>query len=91
MGRAEVEAFLAHLASEQQVAASTQNQALAALLFLYAHVLEKPLEDELEFPRAKRPQRLPVVFTREEAQAVLSRLSGTKWLMASGAPGVGPG
>ena len=78
----EVTAFLTHLAVERHVAASTQNQALAALLFLYDAVLGEPLGGlEREGPgglvRAKRPKRLPVVLTREEVERVLSRMNGT--------------
>ena len=83
MGEAEVSAFLSHLAVDNRVAASTQNQALSALLFLYKEVLKTPLDWIEGVQRAKRPSRLPVVFTREEVQAILRNLDGTKWLMAS--------
>ena len=83
MGAPEVRAYLSHLAVERQVAASTQNQALSALLFLYREVLKQPPEWIEDVVRAKKSKRLPVIFTREEAQAVLARLDGTKWLMAS--------
>jgi len=81
MGAPEVEAFLTHLAVAGKVAASTQNQAKSALLFLYREVLgsDLPWLDGVE--RAKAPKRLPVVLTREEVQAVLSRLSGTHRLV----------
>ena len=82
MGAPEVVAFLGHLAEGRNVASSTQNQALAALLFLYDAVLDRPLDDVGEFPRAKRPKRLPVVLTRGEVEAVLARLSGTNRLVA---------
>ncbi|MBX3059932.1 MAG: integron integrase [Anaerolineae bacterium] len=75
MGKEEVEAFLAYLAVEQHVAASTQNQALSALLFLYNEVLQKPLT-WVDVTWAKKPERLPIVLTREEVQAVLAHLSG---------------
>lgn len=83
LGAAEVEAFLTHLAVAGKVAASTQNQAKSALLFLYKEVLEieLPWLDNVE--RAKAPKRLPVVLTHAEVQALLARLSGTHWLMAS--------
>lgn len=83
MGAEEVTAFLNHLARERSVAASTQNQALAALLFLYKEVLAAPLPwlDGLE--RAKQPARRPTVLTQAEVQRLLSRLSGTRCLMAS--------
>jgi integron integrase len=83
MGEPEVEQFLTHLAVEGQVAVSTQNQALAALLFLYKVVLEMPLEERIDASRAKRPERLPVVLTREEVRSVLGQLSGVHHLMAS--------
>jgi integrase len=82
MGAAEVEAFLTHLAVHRNVAASTQNQAKSALLFLYREVLgsELPWLDGVE--SAKRPQRLPVVLTVDEVAALLSRMSGTTGLIA---------
>ncbi|CAN5151324.1 integron integrase [soil metagenome] len=83
MGAKEVRAFLVHLAVERDIAASTQNQALAALLFLYRNVLDQQLDDLGEIPAAKRPTRLPTVFTREEARAVLAELNGRPRLMAS--------
>ena len=82
LGEAEVAAFLAHLAEDRQVAASTQNQALAAILFLYDAVLARPLEQIDPFPRAKRPRRLPVVLTRAEVEAVLARMDGVHRLVA---------
>lgn len=83
MGAQEVERFLTHLAVEGKVAASTQNQAKSAILFLYREVLgqELPWLDNVE--QAKAPKRLPVVLTREEVHGVLSRLPGTYWLMGS--------
>lgn len=83
LGAPEVEAFLTHLAVDRHVAASTQNQAKSALLFLYREVLnsELPWLDNVE--KAKAPRRLPVVLTRAEVQALLSRLQGGDWLMAS--------
>jgi site-specific recombinase XerD len=85
MGEAEIRAFLSHLATDQEVAASTQNQALSALLFLYRHVLEQPLPrlDLDRVPRAKRPARLPVVLTPGEVNAVLNRLGGVHGLAAA--------
>src|SRR5881296_3875512 len=82
MGAAEVTAFLTALAVKGKVAASTQNQALSALLFLYREVLgvELPWLDGLV--RAKPPQRLPVVLTREEVRTVLGKLDGVSRLMA---------
>lgn len=82
MGAREVEVFLTHLAVQGRVAAATQNQAKAALLFLYREVLEQDLPWLQNVERAKAPKRLPVVLTQDEVQAVLSRLSGTHWLVA---------
>jgi integron integrase len=82
MGILEIEAFLTHLAVDQQVAASTQNQALHALLFLYREVLCKELDGPISPMRAKRSRHLPTVLTREEALKVIARLSGTHHLIA---------
>ena len=76
MAEPEVNAFLTDLAVAGRVSASTQNQALSALLFLYGHVLERPL-DRLAVVRANRPSRLPVVLTPSEARLVLGQLDGT--------------
>ncbi len=83
MGAAEVEAFLTHLAVQRNVSASTQNQAKSALLYLYKEVLEIELPWLDNVTQAKVPKRLPVVLTQAEVQAVLSRLDGTMWLIAS--------
>ncbi len=83
LGAKEVSAFVSHLASGRQVAASTQSQALSALLFLYREVLDMQIEWVDDVERARKPQKLPVVFTREEVRAVLGRLRGEAWLMAS--------
>jgi integrase len=83
MGAPEIEAFLTHLAVARNVAASTQNQALNAILFLYREVLEQELPWLQEVQRAKKPVRLPVVLTDHEARQLLARLEGTHWLMAS--------
>ena len=82
MGEAEVTEFLSHLAVEGNVAASTQNQALSALLFLYKKVLEKPLGTVRVVERAKTPKRRPVVLTREEAREVLGAFDRKYALMA---------
>lgn len=82
MGEAEVRAFLSHLAVNGDVAASTQNQALNALVFLYKAVLERPLGEIGGVVRAKKPQRLPVVLTVEEVGRVLRYLEGVHWLIA---------
>ena len=76
MGRGEVTAFLSHLATERGVSASTQNQALAALLFLYGEVLGSNLPWLNELVRARRPTRLPVVMSRAEVSAVLGAMGG---------------
>lgn len=78
-----MEAFLTHLAVAGKVAAATQNQAKSALLFLYREVLDVELPWLENVERAKAPKRLPVVLTRAEVQALLTRLSGTHWLMSS--------
>ena len=83
MGEAEVAAFLSQLANVGRVAASTQNQALGALLYLYKAVLDRPLAEVRGIAPARRPDRLPVVLDRDEVRAVLARLDGIKWLMAS--------
>ena len=72
----DVNRFLSHLAVDRNVAASTQNQALAAILFLYGKVLERPLGEVTDVIRARRPKRLPVVLSREEARRVLAELNG---------------
>lgn len=79
----EVTAFLSHLATEEHVSASTQNQALAALLFLYKEVLEKPLDFMDGIVRAKLPKRLPVVLSRPEVARLLHELGDDFRLMAS--------
>ncbi|WP_231975038.1 phage integrase N-terminal SAM-like domain-containing protein [Pseudomonas pohangensis] len=83
MGAAEGEAFLSDLAVRRDVSASTQNQALSAILFLYKKVLliELPWLDGVS--RARRPQRLPVVLKQDEVGQVLAQLDGTLWLVAS--------
>lgn len=74
--------FLTHLAAREHVAASTQNQALSALLFLYEHVLSRPLNRMDGIVRARRPTRLPSVLTPEEVERVLELLTGDRWLVA---------
>lgn len=81
VSEAEVQRFLTHLAVERQVSASTQNQALNALVFLFRHVLERPLDD-MRFGRAKETQRLPVVLSTDELRALLDALTGTPALLA---------
>ena len=82
MGVPEISAFLSALATEHKVSASTQNQALAALLFLYRQVLQQELPWVDEVPRAKLPRRLPVVLTRDEIRDVLAHMRGSPRLMA---------
>ncbi len=83
LGALAVESFLTNLATAEAVSASTQNQALAAILFLYSEVLGKELESIENFVMAKRPRRLPVVLTRDEVSRLLSALEGEPKLMAS--------
>lgn len=83
LGATEVEAFLTRLANDRQVAAGTQNQALAALLFLFRQVLGIDLPWMDDVVRAKRPRRMPVVLTREEVLRLLAMLDGQPWLMAA--------
>ncbi len=83
MAAPEVEAFLTHLAVDRKVSASTQNQAMSAILFLYKEVLGHELEWLQNVERAKRPARMPVVLTGNEARAILARLEGRHWFMAS--------
>lgn len=83
LGGAGIAAFLSHLAERGQVSASTQNQALSALLFLYREVLGVPPGHIRGIVRAKRPKKLPVVLTKAEVRLVLAQLSGTKRLVAA--------
>jgi integron integrase len=83
MGKAEVEQFLTALAVDRHVSAATQNQASHALLFLYREVLAQELGWLDNIIRAKRPQRLPTVLTREEVRALLGALDGIPWLLAN--------
>jgi len=81
LGHADIELFLNDLATVEHVSASTQNQGLAALLFLFVRVLGVPLDKVGDFARAKRPERMPVVLTPMEVAAVLDRMSGVPQLM----------
>jgi len=83
-----VNGFLTHLAVKEHVAASTQNQALSAILFLYEHVLQQPLDRLEGVVRARRPKRLPVVLTVDEVSRVMVHVSGKRWLIAAGWRGV---
>jgi integron integrase len=82
MGAAEIEAFLAYLAQERHVAASTQNQALSALLFLYKNVLQQEIAPLPNLVHVGRPKHLPTVLTHDEALAVINRMTGKSRLMA---------
>ena len=77
MGAAEINAYLSHLASDRNVAASTQNQALCAVLFLYKHVIGREVGELGEVVRAKKPARLPVVLSVQETTAIISQMKGT--------------
>ena len=83
MAEPEINAFLTHLAVDEQVSASTQTQALCALLFLYRHVLGREVGQIGDLVRARTPRRLPVVLTQEEVKAVLDALQGDHRLKAS--------
>ena len=82
LGRDEVEEFLSSLAIESNVSASTQNQALAAIAFLYRDVLNLPIEDGEALARAKRPVRLPVVLTKHEVRRLIGEMDGAPQLVA---------
>jgi integron integrase len=79
---ASVKEYLDYLAVERKIAASTQNQALNALVFFFKFIIKKPIEDMESFIRAKRPQRLPEVMTRDEIQALFDNMEGIPALMA---------
>jgi len=81
MGEPEINAFLTHLAVRKKVSASTQNQALCSVLFLYRYILNREIGDLGQVIRARKPKRLPVVMTREEVKAVIIRLKDDKKLM----------
>ncbi len=78
MGEPEITAFLNYLAVNRKVSASTQNQALSAILFLYNEVLKKDIDHIDDVIHAKRPLKLPVVFSREEVKNILMQLEGVK-------------
>ena len=80
-GEEKIEAFLTHLARDRHVVASTQNQAMNALVFLYKHVLDQPLSGEINSDRARRKARIPVVLTREETARVIALMSGVHQLI----------
>jgi integron integrase len=82
MGKKEIEGFLSHLASHGKVSASTQRQALNAIVFLYRDVLDQPIQGQIAPVRAKRHPKVPVVMTQGEVQKVLGEINGTHLLMA---------
>lgn len=82
MGKPEIEAYLSHLAVNQNVATSTQNQAFSALLFLYKQVLDLPFAENIAPVRSKKPVRLPVVLSRQEIACLLNEMNGEMPLMA---------
>lgn len=82
MGKREIEVFLSHLATKENVAASTQRQALNAIIFLYKRVLDIPIEESIEHTRSKRHQSPPVVMTKSEVQRVIQNMNGTHLTMA---------
>jgi integron integrase len=81
MGVSEIQAFIIYLANDQNVAASTQNQALSAILFLYRNVLLRDIEFPTDIVRAKKPERLPTVLAKAEVLLVIGKMSGTPKLM----------
>ena len=82
MGKLEIESFLSHLASDRKVSASTQRQALNAIVFLYTKVLDLPVADNIGHVRAKKQSKPPVVLTKFEIQQVFARMQGDHLLMA---------
>ncbi len=82
MGKREIETFLSHLATKENVAASTQRQALNAIIFLYKRVLDIPVEESIEHTRSKRHQSPPIVMTKSEVQRVIQNMKGTHLTMA---------
>ena len=82
MGKKEIEAFLSYLATQEHVSASTQRQALNAIIFLYRSVLDQPIEEQIEPVKARKYKRPPVVMTQSEVQRVLANMQGTHLLMA---------
>ena len=89
MGKTEIDAYLSHLATERKVSASTQRQALNAIIFLYRHVLDQPIAEQIEPTRAKRHPRPPVVMAKNEVRRVLAQMQGIHFLMAKMLYGAG--
>jgi integron integrase len=82
MGAEEIQAFITHLAVERHLAASSQNQALSAIMFLYRHVLHKEIDLSASLIQAEKSKTLPVVLTHQEAMTVIAKMTGTPRLMA---------
>ena len=82
MGADEIQEFIIHLAVERHLAASSQNQALSAIMFLYRHVLQKEIDLHSSLIHAEKSKTLPVVLTHQEALAVIGKMTGTPRLMA---------
>jgi len=81
MGTQEIQAFITHLATQRHLSASTQNQALSAVLFLYRHVLQKDIDLPSDLIRAEKSETLPVVLTHQEAMSVINQMTGVSQLM----------
>ena len=84
MGKFEIERFLSHLAVNRNVAASTQNQAFNAIMFLYKKVLDMPMDLDIRAKRTSKGKRLPTVLSKDEAKSLLSCMSGKARLVANG-------
>ena len=82
LGKVEIERFLSYLASERNVAAATQNQAMNAILFLYKHVMDLPIDDLIEASRSRKNKRLPTVLSRAEIKRLMPGINGANHLMA---------
>ncbi len=81
MGVEEIQVFISHLATERHLSASSQNQALSAILFLYRHILQKEIEFPTDIIRAEKSRTLPTVLTQQEAMTVISKMTGLPQLM----------
>ena len=81
MGAPEIQSFLTHLATQRHLSASTQNQALSAVLFLYRHVLQKDIDLPSDLIRAEKSETLPVVLTHQEAMSIINQMTGVSQLM----------
>ena len=83
MGELEINQFLTHLAVKEKVSASTQNQALCSIIFLYKEIIKKEISDLGNIVRAKKPQKLPVVLSPEEVKSIINRLKGVNWIIGN--------